>query len=240
MKRISNAAIHIFEGDLLAANSLEVMVEDGLASWRALGFPQKMLQQREAMIRGLHGEAAGVDVVLADGDVVDLGRGVELKMVHTPGHTSGSVCYLWEKEGVLLAGDGVAGQGLAPGVFPMYTKAAAYRRSLARVSELAPRLLGLSHAYIGGNPINDPTRRGEEVVAFLQESIRVSDAIQSAVATAMRQSPEAGKRETILAALAGLAYDVPQLLVRETGMPNYGAPTLLAHIESTLAGDYPA
>ena len=43
-------------------------------------------------------------VDLADGDKLELG-GVELGVVHTPGHTPGHCCFLLESEGVLFSGD---------------------------------------------------------------------------------------------------------------------------------------
>jgi glyoxylase-like metal-dependent hydrolase (beta-lactamase superfamily II) len=44
------------------------------------------------------------DVLLADGDSVTVG-GAAFTVVHTPGHSPGSVCYLCESEGILLTGD---------------------------------------------------------------------------------------------------------------------------------------
>ena len=41
---------------------------------------------------------------LQDGQVFDLG-GVELEVVHTPGHTPGSISLLWRKAGILFSGD---------------------------------------------------------------------------------------------------------------------------------------
>jgi glyoxylase-like metal-dependent hydrolase (beta-lactamase superfamily II) len=42
--------------------------------------------------------------VLREGDVLDLG-GRSLRVLHTPGHSPDSVCYLDEREGLLFAGD---------------------------------------------------------------------------------------------------------------------------------------
>jgi glyoxylase-like metal-dependent hydrolase (beta-lactamase superfamily II) len=44
--------------------------------------------------------------MLHDGEIVDLG-GRSLRVVHTPGHSPDSVCYLDEREGLLFAGDTV-------------------------------------------------------------------------------------------------------------------------------------
>ncbi|MGM0440612.1 MAG: MBL fold metallo-hydrolase [Chlamydiota bacterium] len=42
--------------------------------------------------------------LLADGDVIEVGN-LSFKVIHTPGHTPGGVCYYIEDEGVLLSGD---------------------------------------------------------------------------------------------------------------------------------------
>ena len=44
------------------------------------------------------------DKLLAEGDVVDIGT-LQFKVIHTPGHTPGGVCFYCEPEGVLLSGD---------------------------------------------------------------------------------------------------------------------------------------
>ncbi len=43
------------------------------------------------------------DVLLSDGDVVEFGAGISLTVLHTPGHTQGSICLLGDD--VLFSGD---------------------------------------------------------------------------------------------------------------------------------------
>ena len=45
-----------------------------------------------------------VDVYMEDGDVIDL-EGEEIKVINTPGHTKGGVCFLSEKSRVCFTGD---------------------------------------------------------------------------------------------------------------------------------------
>lgn len=58
------------------------------------------------------------EVMLTDGDVIPLGN-LEIKVLHTPGHTPGSVCFL--VDGVLISGDtlfpGGPGKTRTPGAF---------------------------------------------------------------------------------------------------------------------------
>ena len=44
---------------------------------------------------------------LAEGDTLELGGGVVLRVLHTPGHTPDSVCFLEEHRGLLFGGDTV-------------------------------------------------------------------------------------------------------------------------------------
>ena len=44
------------------------------------------------------------DVLFADGDVLEL-AGMKLKVISTPGHTIGSVCFYIEEEKMLISGD---------------------------------------------------------------------------------------------------------------------------------------
>jgi glyoxylase-like metal-dependent hydrolase (beta-lactamase superfamily II) len=48
------------------------------------------------------------DVLVGDGDLVE-GDGWTLEAVHTPGHASNHLCYLFREEGVLFSGDQVMG-----------------------------------------------------------------------------------------------------------------------------------
>ncbi len=44
------------------------------------------------------------DYTVKDGQIIEL-AGLTMKVIHTPGHTAGSVCYYFENEKVLVAGD---------------------------------------------------------------------------------------------------------------------------------------
>lgn len=52
----------------------------------------------------------GADVLLEDGDILepeaeDKGRSLKLKVLHTPGHTRGGICFMSERERVCFTGD---------------------------------------------------------------------------------------------------------------------------------------
>lgn len=75
-----------------------------------------------------------VDRVVADGDVIDVLGGI--RVIHTPGHTPGSVCYLLEGSGVLFSGDTLFSNGRAISrsvPFPGSNRSH-YRESLERLA----------------------------------------------------------------------------------------------------------
>ena len=75
-----------------------------------------------------------VDRAVADGDVLDVLGGI--RVIHTPGHTPGSVCYLLEGRGVLFSGDTLVSNGTAISrsvPFPGSNRSH-YRESLKRLA----------------------------------------------------------------------------------------------------------
>ncbi len=88
---------------------------------------------------------------LADGDVIDLGKGVRLQVMATPGHSVDSLCFYLEREGVLFTGDTLLGSSTTT-VWDL----AEYRRSLERLLAL-PNLKVICPGH--GKIVNDPRER---------------------------------------------------------------------------------
>ena len=77
----------------------------------------------------------GVSHLIEDGDILPLHGGI--RVIHTPGHTRGSVCFLLEESKVLFSGDTIFSDGgrISRSVpFPGYDRDS-YVRSLKRLSE---------------------------------------------------------------------------------------------------------
>lgn len=89
-----------------------------------------------------------VDRELEDGDVLDFGGGA--LVVHSPGHTDGSIGLHLPDHGVLFTGDCVAGVGeVMLGVFNIDRPAA--RASMRRLASLAPSTVCFGH----GDPLTE-------------------------------------------------------------------------------------
>jgi glyoxylase-like metal-dependent hydrolase (beta-lactamase superfamily II) len=98
--------------------------------------------------------AASVDFELQDGQEVGNGG---LRAIHTPGHTSGHLAFLWPQEGgVLFVGD-AASHMLKLGLSPIYEDPQEGRRSLAKLAALKFDIVCFSH----GKPM------GKEAAALL-------------------------------------------------------------------------
>jgi hydroxyacylglutathione hydrolase len=127
-----------------------------------------------AMIfENLSGEL-GADRELKDGDRIDLGGGVVLTTVHTPGHSAGSVTFYYDGPGFAFTGDSVQSMG-ADGRFPLIEHPAEYRSSMRRLlDDVRPTRMHLGHGYgrPGGGHFQ-PIIEGGTVAEMLRESIDV-------------------------------------------------------------------
>ncbi|MFC1672259.1 MBL fold metallo-hydrolase [Planctomycetota bacterium] len=73
-----------------------------------------------------------IDRLLSDGDVLSIGTDATFRVLHTPGHSAGSISLLSEEDGVLFCGDVVP----QPGGMPIYEDASALAHSLVRLLEI--------------------------------------------------------------------------------------------------------
>jgi glyoxylase-like metal-dependent hydrolase (beta-lactamase superfamily II) len=100
------------------------------------------------------------DIVLNDGDIVG-----ELQVLHTPGHTPGSICLFSERDRLLISGDTV----FSDGCFGRYDFPGGSRMELARsIDRLS--LLEVEGLYPGhGEPVE---QGGSRHIAAAQELIK--------------------------------------------------------------------
>lgn len=139
---------------------------------------------------------------------VDDGAG-SLEAIHTPGHASDHLCYLWRPWRAVFTGDLVLGSGTSLIVHPDGTLGS-YLASLARLVALRPALLFPGH----GEPIAEPVRRLERYRAHrLMRTDQILDAIRRGAGSLeeIRRSvygelPERLAEAAELSILAHLAY----------------------------------
>lgn len=93
-----------------------------------------------------------VERLIADGDLIPVASGV--RIIHTPGHTPGSVCFLLQEKSLLFSGDTIFSDGRFVSrslPFPGYASAQ-YRQSLERLAAMSFDVLCGGHGVplIGG------------------------------------------------------------------------------------------
>jgi glyoxylase-like metal-dependent hydrolase (beta-lactamase superfamily II) len=93
------------------------------------------------------------DIWLPDRSLVELG-GFQLRTIHTPGHTSGSVCYWEARRGLLFTGDTVFARGI-PGDITVSGSKGDQVSSIERLIVLRPRLLLPGHGRVSEDPPAD-------------------------------------------------------------------------------------
>ncbi|HVP96379.1 MBL fold metallo-hydrolase [Methanoregula sp.] len=159
--------------------------------------------------------SGGVPVcrLLPDGGTVDLGKGLILELLATPGHTPGSISLFLTKERALFTGDAVQ----APGRTPIYTDPVALVRSLRRLAAIPD----IRH-YL---PSHDLPAKGKESYKRIDESLAYIRHIHAFVQEAVAAGP--GTPDTL-----ALAHR----LVAELGLPAI-PPHHAAFIVRTIEAD---
>lgn len=134
------------------------------------------------------------DRVLVHGDVVDCGE-FKLRAVHTPGHASNHLCYLFDVKGILFTGDHVM-QGSTVVITPPDGDMIAYLQSLESLLALEDlQYFAPGHGHLITNP-HDEARR------LIAHRLKREQKVVAAFAT---------KNPATLDELVSLVYDdVPQ------------------------------
>lgn len=92
------------------------------------------------------------DFFLREGELVlGLNKCISLKVIHTPGHSPGSICIYWEERKVLFAGDLIFNRGVGRTDLPG-GNGAQLKESIERVSSLEVEYLLPGHGDIIRGP----------------------------------------------------------------------------------------
>ena len=225
----AGADIALHRDDAQLAQSNRDHTEKAAESLRALGL-DKLVPGREAFLLRLLGREVGVDRMLDDGDVVDLGADVRLQVVHTPGHTLGSVCYWWEAAGLLITGDSIQARGSRPGALSVIEEPTHYPASLRKAEDVRPETLLMGHAFKGDDGSDlGPVARGPGVSEVFRVSLAFHQALTDAYGRVTTEHPNLAGGEVAKRVLAIVrqtyafenepASDLPSAAIMT--LPNY-------------------
>jgi hydroxyacylglutathione hydrolase len=224
----AGAEISIHSADAERTRSNDGHLERARDGLTLLGLADKA-PAREAMLLRLLGREVGCDRELEDGDTVDLGPDVKLTVVHTPGHTPGSVCYLWEAAGILITGDSVQVRGSRVGGMPVLEDPSTYPASLRKAESVGAKTLCMGHAFKGPDGDLGPVARDGNVAAVFRESLAVHEAWTGAVRQALSELPSGtpGDRALRAAAILRERYGLGEA---DSGYPSSGTTTIPAYM----------
>jgi glyoxylase-like metal-dependent hydrolase (beta-lactamase superfamily II) len=99
---------------------------------------------------GGHDVAVTFDRILGDGEQLTI-DGLQLAVIHTPGHASNHLCFLLGATGMLFSGDHIV-QGSTVVIPPPDGSMRAYLASLRRLGDADSRILAPGHGYLLGEP----------------------------------------------------------------------------------------
>ena len=123
-----------------------------------------------------------VDMVLGEGETVDLGGVLTVEVHLTPGHTRDSVSYLLKPDGVLFAGESLGTYISADEAGPEFTSSyPEYIDSLRKIQKMAPNAIALPHQGVLTGP--DALRHIENAIrdaeAFHHDVEKMADSGRS-------------------------------------------------------------
>jgi len=172
------------------------------------------LQNRERPVPGFYQLAGGsvaVDRIVEDGDTIELGDGLVLEVIHTPGHSPGSISLLLLPDMALFSGDAIP----VPGGIPIYDDPVASLKSIERLMAIDD-ITSLFSSW-------DEPKEGEEVYWAMDDGYAWIQQIHEVV-------------EEVLADRPGTdPADLTGTVVKELGLPGVLANpmvtrSLLAHV----------
>jgi glyoxylase-like metal-dependent hydrolase (beta-lactamase superfamily II) len=166
------------------------------------------------------------DQELCDGDVIDVGAGIQLQVIHLPGHTLGSTGFFWEKEGILFAGDSLVGLHVEGGKLPVIFDLAAYMKSLQRLKQIPVRFLLASHHYRGTHLPPNPIRQESEVSQYLGECQEFAERLDAAVRKSLPYASERRFMEVADEVIVDLPIEMGFAPMTQVQRPLYSAQTI--------------
>jgi glyoxylase-like metal-dependent hydrolase (beta-lactamase superfamily II) len=187
---------------IVQATGCEVWLHPAEHAWAQ----DVQVQKQQRPVPGFDTLVAGsvlIDHDLADGQDIELGGDLRATVVHTPGHSPGSVSLLLEPGGVVISGDAIP----QPGELPIYDDAAASVRSVQRLQAASGVHVLLSSW--------DSPRHGDEVARALHAGLGCLHTIDRAV-------------HACAAGAGADAMALCQAVVAQLGLPAFAVNPLVA------------
>lgn len=176
-------------GAQIATHKLDVKwVEDHEVYFREFyaAHPQQYrpTQVCKATVLRNYGREVKVDMQLDDGDIVEAGDR-KLEVIHTPGHSYGSMCLYDRSDRILFTGDAIQGRNNRVG--PCLLDVDLYMESLQRISALDIDIMCTAHVCY---PAEDTIVTGKDVRTLISESMKCTKEYEAYVIEFLENAKE--------------------------------------------------
>jgi hydroxyacylglutathione hydrolase len=151
----------------------------------------------------LVGGSISVDDLLQDGDLLEIEEVIQCKVIHTPGHSAGSISLFFEDEKILFSGDALP----VPGDLPVYEDIAVCAASIKKMRELRNIEILLSSWEA-------PIRGKDQIIQRIESGIIYLQKIHNAVLSAYEENRQTG-------------MELCKQVVASLGLPPFVANSLL-------------
>jgi glyoxylase-like metal-dependent hydrolase (beta-lactamase superfamily II) len=221
-------ALHGDDAELLQSRRAH-MHPDGYQAlrFRYLDDMQALAKQDALLMQNLSGELAA-DRELRGGERISLGGDVSVEVVHTPGHSPGSVTFVISGVDWAFTGDGVQVCGGGPTGFPLYVDPRAYATSQSRLlDDVRPTRLHMGHKFRAGDgSVLDAVLDGPLVEKALRDSLAMHARVTAAARTVVDLDPAQPRAAALQPAADALGL---------TGDPTTWPPAFFITVHGHLA-----
>ena len=173
-------------------------------------------QNRERPVPGFYqlvGGPVAVDRIVEDGDTIEIGDGLTLEVIHTPGHSPGSISLLLLPDMALFSGDAIP----VPGDLPIYDDPVASLKSIERLMAID----GITSLFSSW----DELKEGEEVYWAMDDGYARIQEVHEVVKGVLADHPGINPAE--LTGMVGKEIGLP------AGLANpMVTRSLLAHVRA--------
>ena len=174
------------------------------------------LQFKERPVPNFHSLVEGpldVDIILEDGDEFELDGKLNLKVIHTPGHSKGSISLFIREEKILISGDAIPIKGDLP-IYEDYSKSIESINTLKTIEKLKWLL----------SSWDDP-QQGDELYLIFEEAIDYLKTINDTVAKVSENEDDTDSLE------------FTKKVLKELGIPEMAANPIVARsFQANLSG----
>ena len=174
-------------------------------------FKERPVPGFQALVEG----SIEVDNLLGGGEILELEKGLLCKIIHTPGHSKGSISLLFEEDKSLFTADVL----IYPGDLPIYEDISVCLRSIKMLQQIN----SVENLFSSWEP---PIQGQDKIIKRMDESMAYLERIHTAVIS----NSSINKQQNIL--------ELCQKVVSELGLPPFAAMPLVAKaFASSLAAE---